>query len=67
MNAFSKMKSGALATALLLSLSVVAPQALAHACTGKATITIKAGKDFGGGHQEYWYFQGGKVCGRFVS
>ena len=62
MNVVSKLKSVVLATAVVLSASaVMVPQALAHACYGSGTITIKQiGKD-------YWYFQSGRVCGRYVT
>ena len=63
----TKMKFGALATALVLSYPALVPQAYAHACNSRQTIVVREGKDFGNGHKEYWYFQGGKVCGRFVS
>jgi hypothetical protein len=59
MSKFSKMKLSAMAAATLMSFTFLAPPAEAHACNGAGTITIrKIGN-------EYWYFQGGKVCGKF--
>ena len=58
MNAVLKMKSGVLATALLVSFAVMAPQAqAAYNCTGPGTVTIKYDGKY------FWYLQGGKVCG----
>ena len=58
MNAVSKMKSGVLATALLVSFAVMAPQAqAAYHCTGNSTVTIKYDGKY------FWYIQSGKVCG----
>ena len=62
MNVFSKVNLGVLVTTLLLSFSFAVPQAQAHACNGRGTITIKEVKK-----NEYWYFQSGRVCGRYVA
>jgi hypothetical protein len=43
-----------------------APLAHAHACNGPGTIKIVE-KKLANGKTEYWYFQGGRVCGRFVA
>ena len=61
MKAVLKMKLGVLAAGFLMSFTMLAPPAHAHACYGSGTITIKQiGKD-------YWYFQNGRVCGRYVT
>ena len=68
MNVLTKMKSVTLAVAVAAtSFVAMVPESYAHACNGSGTITIKAGKTYPNGAQEYWYFQNGKVCGRFVT
>jgi hypothetical protein len=60
MSKISKMKLSAMAAAALMSFTFLAPPAAeAHACNGAGTITIRKISN------EYWYFQSGKVCGKY--
>ena len=68
MNVLAKMKSVTLAVAVAAtSFVAMVPDSYAHACNGKGAITIRPGKTYANGAREYWYIQGGAVCGRFVT
>ncbi len=63
MNTFLKLKPFAAIVAVLIGGAALTSPAYAHNCTGSGTITIKQGEKKG----EYWYFQNGRVCGRFLT
>ena len=63
MNKLLKLKPFAAIVAALIGAAALTSPAYAHNCNGRGTIVIKEGTKKG----EYWYFQGGKVCGRFVA
>lgn len=65
MKARAFLNVGSLALAALLLTAGVATPAEA-ACSGSGTVTIRAGKTYASGKQEYWFFQGGRVCDRRV-
>jgi hypothetical protein len=67
MNTLLKVKSVVLASVLVVSsLFLVVPQAEAHACTGRGTITIVYDHDDAAGRPVYYYIQNHKVCGSFT-
>lgn len=65
MNFHPRIKAAALATGMALAAFSFSTPALAHKCHGSGTITIKEVKHKG--KTEFWYIQGGRVCGRFVT
>jgi hypothetical protein len=60
-------QAAAMAAGVLIAALGFTTSAQAHKCNGRGTITIKQVANPHTQKAEYWYIQGGRVCGRFVA